>query len=140
VAKAEALAAYRSMWADMAVAARTADYRSPLLAHHAAGKALSILVRGLYTDERMGIVVKGKPVTHARAVALTPSANPTKVQIVDCFDDRHWLNYKVTGGLQNKVPGGFHHTTATVVDTDGVWKVTQLRVESSGTCEPASSS
>jgi len=129
------------MWSDMTVAARTADYRSPLLPHHAAGKALSILVRGLYTDKRMGIVVKGRPVTHARVVALSTPANPSKAQIIDCFDDRHWLNYKVTGGLQNNVPGGFHRTTATVVDADGVWKVTQLHVETSGTCrEPSSSS
>jgi len=141
VAKSQALAAYHAMWSDMAVAARTADYRSPLLPHHAAGKALSILVRGLYTDKRMGIVVKGKPVTHARAVALLPSTSPSKVLIVDCFDDRHWLNYKVTGGLQNNVPGGLHHTTATVVDIDGAWKVTRLLVEKSGTCrEPSSSS
>ncbi len=141
VARNQALAAYRAMWSDMTVAARTADYRSPLLPHHAAGKALSILVRGLYTDKRMGIVVKGKPVTHARVVALSPPANPSKAQILDCFDGRHWLTYKVTGGLQNNVPGGFHRTTATVADVDGVWKVTQLRVERSGTCrEPSSSS
>ena len=140
VAKSQALAAYQAMWSDMAVAARTADYRSPLLPHHAARKALSILVRGLYTDKRMGIVVKGKPVTHARVVALSPPANPTKAQIVDCFDGRHWLTYKVTGGLQNNVPGGFHRTTATVADVGGVWKVTQLHVEASGTCRKPSSS
>jgi len=125
----------------MTVAARTADYRSPLLPHHAAGKALSILVRGLYTDKRMGIVGKGHPVTNARVVRLSPPASPTRAFIVDCFDDTHWLNYKVTGGLQNNVPGGLHRTTATVVDADGVWKVTQLHVETSGTCrEPPSSS
>jgi hypothetical protein len=59
IARQEALAAYRAMWEDMATAAKTADYRSPLLAQHAAGAALSILVRGLYTDKRTGIVVKG---------------------------------------------------------------------------------
>jgi hypothetical protein len=140
VAKAEALATYRGMWADMVVASRTADYRSPLLAHHAAGKALSILVRGLYTNKRMGIVVKGKPVIHARVVALSPKANPTEARIEDCFDGRHWLRYKATGGLENNEPGGFHHTTATVVEKNGIWKVIRLRVETSGTCEPATSS
>jgi hypothetical protein len=139
IARQEALAAYRAMWEDMATAAKTADYRSPLLAQHAAGAALSILVRGLYTDKRTGIVVKGQPVTNARVVSLSPPANPTKASIVDCFDDRHWLNYKVSGGLQNSVPGGLHHTTATVSDINGVWKVTQLHVEASGTCQGGSS-
>src|SRR3712207_8780642 len=36
----EALAAYRGMWQDMVVAARTSDYQSPLLARHATGPAL----------------------------------------------------------------------------------------------------
>src|SRR6266542_3331960 len=62
VAKRQALAAYQAMWADMVVAARTADYKSPLLPQHAAGAALSTLVRGLYTDKRLGVVVKGHPV------------------------------------------------------------------------------
>ncbi len=138
IARQEALAAYQGMWQDMVAAARTADYKSPLLAQHAAKAALSILVRGLYTDKRMGIVVKGQPVTNARVVGLSPSADPTKASIVDCFDDRHWLNYKVTGGLQNNVPGGLHHTTATVSDINGVWKVTQLHVEATGTCHGSS--
>jgi hypothetical protein len=124
----------------MAAAARTADYKSPLLPQHSAKAALSLLVRGLYTDKRLGIVVKGHPVTHARVVSVSPSSNPTTAHIVDCFDDTHWLNYKVTGGLQNNVPGGLHHTTATVTDIDGAWKVTELHVEASGTCEEPSSS
>jgi len=138
IARQEALAAYQAMWEDMATAAKTADYRSPLLAQHASGAALSILVRGLYTDKRMGVVVKGQPVTNAHVVSLFPPASPTKASIVDCFDDRHWLNYKVSGGLQNNVPGGLHYTTATVSNIAGVWKVTQLHVESSGTCQGGS--
>jgi hypothetical protein len=140
IARRDALAAYQAMWADMAAAARTADYKSPLLPQHAAKAALSLLVRGLYTDKRLGIVVKGHPVTHARVVSVSPSSNPTTAQIVDCFDDTHWLNYKVTGGLQNNVPGGLHHTTATVTEIDGAWKVIELHVEASGTCKEPSSS
>ena len=139
-ARRDALAAYQAMWADMAAAARTADYKSPLLPQHAAKAALSLLVRGLYTDKRLGIVVKGHPVTNARVENLSPPSNPTTAQIVDCFDDTHWLNYKVTGGLQNNVPGGLHHTTATVTKINGVWKVTQLHVEAPGTCKEPSPS
>jgi hypothetical protein len=134
VARRDALAAYQAMWTDMAAAARTADYRSPLLPQHAAKAALSLLVRGLYTDKRLGIVVKGHPVTNPRVASLSPPSNPTTAQIVDCFDDTHWLNYKVTGGLQNNVPGGLHHTTATVAKINGAWKVTRVHVEASGTC------
>jgi len=71
------------MWADMAAAARTVDYKSPLLPQHAAKAALSLLVRGLYTDKRLGIVVKGHPVTNARVENLSPPSTPTTAQIVD---------------------------------------------------------
>jgi hypothetical protein len=77
IVRRNALAAYQAMWADMAAAARTADYKSPLLPQHAAKAALSLLVRGLYTDKRLGIVVKGTPVTNARVVSVSPASNPT---------------------------------------------------------------
>ena len=130
-----AVAAYNAMWRDMAAAALTADYQSPQLAQHAAGNALSLLVRGLYTNLRMGIVVKGQPVTHPTATNLKPTSEPTSAAINDCFDDTNWLNYKAaTGELQNDVPGGRHQTTATVKETNGAWKVTELQVGAVGTC------
>ena len=133
-AAASAVAAYDAMWQDMATAATTADYQSPLLAHHAAGDALSVLTRGLYTDKRLGLVVRGEPVMHPKVTQLLPEASPTKATIVDCFDDRNWLNYKASGGLQNNTPGGLHRTTAVVTDINGTWKVTELAAQGPGTC------
>ncbi|MDP9335955.1 MAG: hypothetical protein M3Q30_21970 [Actinomycetota bacterium] len=134
-ARGRVVATYNAMWRDMAVAAATADYQSPQLAQHAAGNALSLLVRGLYTNLRMGVVVKGQPVTHPTVASLTPTSEPTSAAISDCFDDTNSLNYKATTGeLQNNVPGGRHQTTATVKETNGAWKVTELQVGAVGTC------
>lgn len=127
----DAVDAYNSMWADMASAARTADYQSPRLPRHAAGDALSQLSRGLYANKQHGIVARGDPVTNPTVTSVTP----TSVAISDCFDDSHWLNYVAsTNELQNDIPGGKHATTATVSNVDGTWKVTALAVGAVGTC------
>ena len=65
---------------------------------------------------------------------LAPQPELTQATISDCFDDTHWLVYKDTGGLQDNVPGGHRRIQATVVDTGGVWKVTQFSGEAEGTC------
>lgn len=122
------------MWADEVAAAATADYQSPLLARHAAGAALSLLVRGLYTYRQKGLVAKGQPVTHPQVTSLSPAADPTQATVLDCFDDTHWLVYKVSGGLENAVPGGHRRVTAVVQDVGGVWKVTGLTTGAEGTC------
>lgn len=122
------------MWADEVIAAATADYQSPLLARHAAGAALSLLVRGLYTYRQEGLVAKGQPVTHPQVTSLSPAGDPTQATVLDCFDDTHWLVYKVSGGLENTVPGGHRRVTAVVQDLGGVWKVTQLTTGAEGTC------
>jgi hypothetical protein len=130
-ARKEAVAAYNSMWADMASAARTADYQSPRLERHAAGDALSQLSRGLYANKQHGIVAKGDPVTNPSVTSVTS----TSVAISDCFDATHWLNYvAATGELQNDIPGARHATTATVKVVNGSWKVTELAVGQDGTC------
>lgn len=134
-ARKEAVAAYNAMWADMASAARTADYQSPRLSRHADGDALSQLSRGLYANKQHGIVAKGDPVTNPTVTSVTPSMTPTGVAISDCFDDSRWLNYDAsTNELQNDIPGGKHATTATVSNVDGTWKVTALAVGTVGTC------
>jgi hypothetical protein len=123
------------MWQDMAAVSETADYQSPRLAQHAAGDALSQLVRGVYANKQHGIIAKGEPVTNPKVTSVNPSDVPTSVGIGDCFDDSHWLNYIAsTGALQNDVPGGKHATTATVSQSGGSWKVTELAVGAVGTC------
>jgi hypothetical protein len=134
-AEKDAVDAYNAMWADMAAAARTADYQSPRLARHADGDALSQLSRGLYANKQHRIVAKGDPVTNPTVTSVTPSTDPTRVAISDCLDGTHWLNYvAATGELQNDTPGARHATTATVALVDGSWKVTELAVGQDGSC------
>ncbi|MHB8452696.1 MAG: hypothetical protein ACYDAQ_19920, partial [Mycobacteriales bacterium] len=133
-AAAAALAAYNGMWADEVVAARTADYQSPLLAQHAAGAALSLLIRGLYSYRLQRLVIKGQLVTHPVVTSLSPPGDPTKATVLDCSDDSHWLVYRAAGGLENNVPGGHRRVTAVVREVGGVWKVTELSTGAEGTC------
>jgi hypothetical protein len=129
-----ALSAYRGMWADMVIASRTSDYQSPLLPQHASGEALSVLVQGLAKNRLIGVITKGTPSIHPQVTSLSPIGTPTQVTITDCVNDAHWLEYKVAGGLLNKIPGGGHASTAIVVDSGSDWKVTQLAVQMVGTC------
>jgi hypothetical protein len=122
------------MWADMVTASSTSDYQSPLLSQNASGNALSVLVQGLATNQQQGIVTKGVPVLHPVVTSLFPAGSPTQATITDCFDDTHWLEYKTGGELVNTIPGGHRATTAIVIDTGGLWKVTQLAVQATGTC------
>jgi len=87
---------YRTMWADLVIAARTSNYQSKLLPQHATGDALSLLVQGLATDRALGIVTKGQPVLEPRVSSLTPAAESTKASITDCFDNTSWIEYKTT--------------------------------------------
>jgi hypothetical protein len=122
------------MWADMVIASRTSNYRSPLLPQHASGVALSLLVQGLAKNQQLQVVTKGKPTIDPQVTSLSPSRTPTKATVSDCFNATDWLEYKTGGGLYNTTPGGLHETTAIVVDTNGIWKVNQLAVQASGTC------
>ena len=131
---AAALTAYKDMWADMVIASQTSNDQSPLLPEHASGEALSLLVHGLYVNALDGIVTKGQPVLHPQVTSLSPATGPTQATITDCFDDTHWLEYKTSGGLVNKIPGGHRATEAIVQESAGVWKVSALVVHVVGTC------
>jgi hypothetical protein len=123
------------MWADMASAARTADYQSPRLSRHATGDALSQLSQGLYANKQHGIVTKGNPVTNPTVSSVEPDTNRPSVAISDCLDGTHWLNYvAATDELQNDTPGARHSTTATVALINGSWKVTELAIGQDGSC------
>jgi hypothetical protein len=129
-----ALSAYRAMWADMVIASRTSDYKSPLLPQHASGAALSVLVQGLAKNQLAEVVTRGTPSFQPQITSLPASAAPLQATITDCVNDTHWLEYKTDGALFNKIPGGRHATTAVIVDSANGWKVTQLTVRAVGTC------
>ncbi len=126
--------AYRAMWADLVVAAETSDFQSPLLAQHATGDALTLLVQGLARDQLHGIVTEGVTVHHPAVTSLSPTSDPTRATVTDCFDDSRWIEYTTDGKRAKNTPGGRRSTTAELVDKDGTWKVSQLTVGATGTC------
>lgn len=128
------IAAYRTMWGDLVIAARTSDYQSPLLSQHATGAALTLLVQGLARDQLHGIVTRGRTSHHLVIASLTPAANPTRAVVHDCFDDSGWIEYTTDGKRAKNAAGGRHDTTATLVEVGGTWKVSQLTVEPAGSC------
>jgi hypothetical protein len=133
-ATAGALAAYRGMWADMVAASRTSDYKSPLLAQHASGAALTQIVRSLYSDQQKGLVSRGEPVLHPRAGESDLTASPQRVVVEDCADSRNWLRYSKTTGKLADSPGGNRHISADVRGVAGTWKVVDFQVRGVGTC------
>lgn len=134
-AQEKALAAYRGMWTDMAAAAVTSDYRSPLLGRHAAGDALLQIKQSLQADKKAGLVTRGQQVLNPTVQAVTPNGGLTRVSVVDCADDSHWLKYvAATGALQDNEPGGKHAVTAQVVGKGDSWVVVRFLVKPVGTC------
>lgn len=131
----QALRTYQGMWEAYAVAAETADHTTDQLAPFATGEALLVLIRGLTDAHEEGVVSRGRPVTDARIVEVTPAADPTRITIVDCLDTTDWLEYQEsTGELVDDVPGGRRETTAVLAGANEAWIVTDLHVRGLGTC------
>jgi hypothetical protein len=128
------LSAYRAMWADLASAARTSDFQSPRLSQHASGQTLTLFEQGLARDQLHGIVTRGTPALHPVVTSLSPQRDPSHATVVDCFDDAHWLEYRTSGELAKKAPGGHRATTAQLIRTSGTWKVDRLTIDKTGTC------
>ena len=131
-----AVAAYMAMWLDVAATAETSDWRSPRLAEHATGDALSVLSRAMYSDYQRGLVTKGEPSNDPSVLSVTPPDSPTTVRLSDCGNSTRWLKYDAkTGELADDSPGGRRAITAEVkLDQGGHWKVTRFAVGGLGTC------
>ena len=130
----EVIAGYRTMWADLVTAAETSDFQSPLLAQHATGDALTLLVQGLAWDQLHDIVTRGVTAHRPAVASLSPASDPTQAIVTDCFDDRRWIEYTTDGKRAKNTPGGRRSTTANLVKKDGTWKVSELTVKAVGTC------
>ena len=133
-ADADALVAYRGMWNAFVEAAKVPDPSVPVLRQYASDDALKMIVGSLVIDRDQGKVVKGPLIINPSVTSLKPADRPTEATITDCVDDTNWLEYKKSGELWNKEPGGKHHTTATVKLAGGVWKVSSFTLEVKGTC------
>ncbi len=102
---ASALVAYRDMWAGLVTAAETSDFQSPLLAQHATGTALTLLVQGLARDQLHDIVTRGITQHHPVVTSLSPAAAPNRATVNDCFDDSQWIEYTTAGKRAKNAPG-----------------------------------
>ena len=132
----KAVDVYIEMWQNMASAARTSDWQSPLLSEFTTGEALNTISRGLYTDHQNGLVTKGAPKNSPSVSTVEPPDNPTKVMITDCGDSTNWLKYRAdTGELADDEPGGRRAITAVVnLQGNGSWMVSDFAVQELGTC------
>jgi hypothetical protein len=128
------LAAYRDMWGDLVTAAETSDFQSSLLPLHATGEALTLLTQGLARDQLHSIVTRGISSHQPRVTSLSPNADPNRATVTDCFDDAKWIEYTTSGTRAKNTPGGKRATTAELVKTSGVWKVSDLTIGATGTC------
>ncbi len=130
----QVLVAYRDMWGDLVTAAETSDFQSSLLPQHATGVALTLLTQGLARDQLHSIVTRGITTHQPRVTSLAPSADPNQATVTDCFDDTKWIEYTTNGARAKNTPGGKRATTAELVRSSGVWKVSQLTIGATGTC------
>ncbi|TVT52027.1 hypothetical protein FNH05_13675 [Amycolatopsis rhizosphaerae] len=123
------------MWQDFTAAGHTSDWRSPTLAAHATGTALTNLTRGLYADHYNRLVTQGEPVLNPTVSSAEPSDVPMEITVTDCGDSTHWLKYRVDNGQLADTPGGRRLINAIVQkQADGSWKVTDFGVHAVGTC------
>lgn len=136
VALTAALSAYRDMWADVVTAGLTSDWQSARLGDHATGLALTNLSRGLYADQRNGLVTRGQPAFDPRASSAEPGDDPAKVVVTDCADSSSWLKYRVSDGSPADDDAGGRRVINAVVEkqSDGSWKVSDFGVQAVGTC------
>lgn len=119
-------------------AARTADYQNPGLDRYAAGGGLSVLTHGLYEEHQEDDVSLGQPEFRPVAtIAKASGADVTQVDVSDCADGSHWLNYH-GGKIILGQATGRRHIIAHVQPFSGTWKVTYLNVGKPGTCLPGS--
>jgi hypothetical protein len=134
-AEAKAIAAYNAMWQAMAKAGEVPDPDAPELRQYADGDALRGIVGALVTYRETGVVTRGAPVTTPRVESVSPSENPTQVDLVDCGDSTNWTTHKKsTGELIKEDPRGRRRITASVRLVGDTWKVNKFDAGAIGSC------
>lgn len=129
-----AVDAYQAMWAAMAEASQTSDWKAPGLSLHASGYALDQIIESLQADQQLGLVSRGRPVTNPSIVSVDPPGEPIVVRLLDCGDDSGWIKVDAKGRPASGGPGGRHRIDAEVRLEGGTWKVVDFRLRAVGTC------
>jgi hypothetical protein len=138
-AEADVLAAYRGQWADFEAASRVfpVDPNSPTLAQHIAGTLLNQVRNQLSRMRSEGQYIRGPSVdvSRARVAGVEPGAAATAT-VADCELDPSYLANGLTGRAISRPSGVRNLVHATLQQVDGRWKVTSLKVLSTG-CQSA---
>jgi hypothetical protein len=126
VAEAEALRAYRGMWAGLLEVGKRPDGDAPQLAEYASGAQLQENRRRMREFKRRGVVLRGTVRSAPRVVALVPR---TRAIVEDCVDSSRWVEVDAATGrtLPNRTtPPDLN--VVTLEPAGGVWKVTRIQV------------
>ena len=136
VAVAEAVAAYRGMWAAFNTAMSIPDPELPDLRRYATANALTSLTVGVRSTKDRGLKGTGTFVVSPNVTEITPVGDPAKIGIRDCVDtSRSRLVRAVPGPSYSDSPGGRRLCLAEVQrQPDGSWKVTGFGLRAVGTC------
>jgi hypothetical protein len=129
-----AIAAYRGMWAAYETASATANPDEPSLAIYATGRALATLQNGLRQMRADDQVARGTVILKPTVVSVSPADAPTHISITDCADTTASVLYHRGGGPVDNIRGGHRRVNATVIATDGTWKVDSFGVLAVGSC------
>ena len=130
-----ALAAYTNLLNAFTAASNAGTDDTTDLARYATGGALQVLAKGLADNKGKGLHTQGTPgIDPPQVTEVAPAGNPTTVKVTGCVDDTHWLLYNAGGQLSDSGPNGRRRTSAQIVKSDGVWKVTSLAIQGVGTC------
>jgi hypothetical protein len=124
------------MWKAYEEAIRIPDPAYPDLARYAQGDALRVLVNGLTSVQRDGLIGQGD-IAHSPSVAeVNPEATPgPTVEVKDCADTSRSRLVKKDGSPYQDTPGGRQTVRATALRLpDQTWKVISFAVLAVGTC------
>lgn len=128
------LRAYRAGWAAFEGALADANPKDPALAATMVDPQLQGVKANLLADEQQGIVGRGPTTLHPKVTAISS----TSATVVDCAYSASELVYKATGKPVPPITQPENDgVTATLVLSDGVWKVAKQTV-TDGKCAPGS--
>jgi hypothetical protein len=125
------------MWNDLVLLSKTSDWKNPEMGRYMTGDVLSSWSSSIAQNKAEGLVVLGTPRTAPYVFRLSPSAQPSTVEVADCVDDSNWLQYlAATGKLADHDPGGRHWSEAAVTfdPTWQRWLVSQQLIGRRGSC------
>jgi len=135
-AEQQALAAYRGMWAAETKIYTSGSLLNTDLQNYAADKALAGIRASEVYYQNQNLVLKGEPKLSPKVTDIDLAGKPQTAHITSCVDSSNFLPVDKTTGKSAKLASGvFRHVeTATVINDNGKWLITQAVIEQDRTC------